>query len=156
MKAKPVLAMAGAAALVLGVAVAGATTGGGPMPGPPMRGPLGPIGMALGQLDLTTDQQQQIDALVSSAQSGIDTLRQQLRANEKAFRDATPITTFDEAAIRAHVADRAKIEADLAVAEARLRVSVLGALTSDQLTKLQEILASLPQGPGPGGPPPGQ
>lgn len=158
MKAKHLLVVAGVVMLALGAGLTGATTGtgpGGPMPGPGMHGPLGSIGLVVAKLDLTTDQQQQIDAIVEAARPALDALRVQLRANEKAFRDATPLTTFDEAAIRAHVADRAKIEADIAVAEAKVRVNVLAVLTADQLAKLQQLLASLPDAPGPGGPPPG-
>ena len=124
------------------------------MGGPGMHGPLGPIGRALHELDLTAEQQAQIDTILEETRPAQHALHEQLRTSEETFRAATPITTFDEAAIRAHVAARAAIQADLEVNAAKVRTKVVGLLTAEQLTKLQQILAEGRDKPGPGGPPP--
>ena len=121
-----------------------------------MRGGLGPIGWALEQLDLTAEQQTQIDKIREEAHPGLQALHEKLRASEEAFRAANPITTFDESAIRAHVAARAAIQADLEVSTAKVRTKMLAVLTAEQLAKLQQTLAEEHDMPGPGGPPPGR
>lgn len=127
---------------------------GGPMPGGGMHGMLGPIGWALHEIDLTLPQKQQIDTIVLDARATLGALRQQQRKSESAFRDANPPTKFDEAAIRAHVADRAKLDADLMVAEGKARLKVLGVLTTEQRAKLEQLLAAGPDMDWQSGPPP--
>jgi Spy/CpxP family protein refolding chaperone len=115
-----------------------------------MGGPLGPLGRALQEVSLTQEQQDKIHALVDAQRPILRTLRDQLRESEQAFRQAHPITEFDEAVIRAHVAEQAKIMADLEVASAGLRSKVLALLTGEQLAELKEVLAETPERVGPG------
>ncbi len=180
MRARNVVVIIAAAALIFGVAIAGAAPRDGrcmrgagmhragmhgagmhgpgmrgpEMGGPGMHGPLGQFVGALHELDLTAEQQAQIDAVFEEGRPALHALREKLRASEQAFRAANPITTFDEAALRAHVAARAAIQADLEVSAAKARTKLLAVLTPAQLAKLQEMLAEDHDMSGPGGPPP--
>lgn len=155
MNVKKVMLLTATMALVVAPCLAGpgpGRAGGGPMGGPGMHGPLGPIRIALEQLDLTTQQQEQIETILTEGQTTLAPIREELHSLDQAFRDSQDLMTVDEAAIRTHVAERALLEADLKVAEAGLRVSVLGVLTSEQLEALEQVLAELETAPGPGGP----
>lgn len=103
------------------------------------RGPLGPLGRALHQLDLTDEQRAQVRTILDTARPVLEPLREQLRMNREAFRNSQSPTEVDEAAIRAHVAAQAVVEADLAVAMARVRASVLALLTPEQLAQLERL-----------------
>lgn len=103
------------------------------------HGPLGPLGRALHQLDLTDAQRDQVRAVLEAARPELQALREQLRTNRRTFRQSHPPTEVDETAIRAHVAAQAVIEADLAVAMARARASVLALLTPEQLAQLEQL-----------------
>lgn len=162
MRARVVVALLAAATLIAMAPAASAhgQEAGGPPPGPGgpgrgphMHGPLGPLGWALSRLELTAEQQQRIDALVAEARPALDELHTQLRAAEKAFRDANPLTSFDEAAIRAYAAARTKLDADLMVGEAKLRNAVAGLLTAEQLAQLEQLLSQSQVARGPGEPP---
>jgi len=120
-------------------------------------GALGPLGRALHRLDLSDEQQTTIQGIVEAARPTFESLREQLRANREAFREANPPTTFNEAAIRAHVAQQSAIHADMAVAAAKLRTQVLGVLTAEQLAELDAMRQKMQDcfgdgmGHGPGG-----
>lgn len=103
------------------------------------HGPLGPLGRALHQLDLTDDQRAQVRTVLETARPDLQALRERLRTNREAFRESQSPTQVDEAAIRAHVAAQATIQADLAVAVARVRASVLALLTPGQLAELEQL-----------------
>ena len=103
------------------------------------HGPLGPLARALHQLDLTDEQRAQIRTILDTARPVLEPLREQLRMNREAFRDSQSPTEVDEAAIRAHIAAQAVVEADLAVAMARVRASILALLTPEQLAELERL-----------------
>lgn len=105
-------------------------------PGP---GALGPLGMALHRLDLSEAQQTQIQGILEAAQPTFQALHEQLQSSREAFREANLATSFDEAKIRAHVAQQATIHADMAVAAAKVRSQVLAVLTPEQLTELEAM-----------------
>jgi Spy/CpxP family protein refolding chaperone len=107
-----------------------------------MNGLYGMVGLPLDRLGLSPEQGDKIQALVDQAVPALQAQRRQLRDNEVAFRAAHPLTDFNEAAIREHVATQAKIEADLAVGIARLRASVAALLTPEQLKQVQELQAA--------------
>jgi len=109
------------------------------------HGPLGPLGRALHQLDLTDEQRDQVRSTLEAARPDLETLRERLRTNREAFRQSQSPTQVDEAAIRAHVAAQSAIRADLAVAMARVRASVLALLTPEQLAELEQLREQRPQ-----------
>lgn len=102
-------------------------------------GPLGPLGRALRHLDLTQEQKDAIKAIVEADRATLQTLREQVRAKREAYRTAHPPDTFDEAALRAHLAELAPLHADIAVNAAKLRVKVLAVLTAEQRAELAEM-----------------
>jgi Spy/CpxP family protein refolding chaperone len=102
-------------------------------------GALGPLGRALRHLDLTPEQKDAIKGIVEADRAGLQTHRDQLRAKREAYRTAHPPDTFDEAALRAHLADVAPLHAELAVGAAKLRVKVLAVLTAEQRAELAEM-----------------
>jgi Spy/CpxP family protein refolding chaperone len=129
--------LAVAALGVTAMVLAGSGHAGGRGGMPPRGGPLGPLGHALGQLDLTADQTKSIDALVEAQAPAIEALVEKQRLLRNAFHEAHPPTEVDEAAIRAHVMEVATIGADVAVLRARLAASVAKVLTTEQLGQLE-------------------
>ena len=105
------------------------------MDGP--RGVLGPLGRMLDRLDLSDEQQVKVEAIIDEARPGIESLRDKLRDGRQAFAAAHPPESFDEAAIRAHAAEQAKLTTELAVQSARARARVLGVLTPEQLAEFK-------------------
>jgi Spy/CpxP family protein refolding chaperone len=156
-----------AAVLAAGVAVAGyasaQNTPAGPGPfrpdGPPMMrgrgGPMGrggPAGLPLPRLNLTDAQRDQVQLIVQSHDQELKALAPRVRQAREALDAAIAAASFDEAAIRARAADLAQAEADLIVAQARLRAEIVQqVLTADQKTQLQQ----LESGRGGRGPKPG-
>jgi protein CpxP len=112
--------------------------------GPP--GPHGLFGRGLHRLDLTEEQQTKIDALFADARPALDSLREQLHTMRSTFRTAQAPGSFDEAAIRAQVAKRAAVQADLAVKAAKVRADVFAVLTPEQQKQLAEMKEECPQG----------
>ncbi|HUR33485.1 MAG TPA: Spy/CpxP family protein refolding chaperone [Vicinamibacterales bacterium] len=117
--------------------------GGGPMgrrgpggPGGPDGGMLGP--MMLGRLDLTTDQRDRVRQIMDSHREEQKALGDRAMKARAALQDAIT-ATFDESAIRARAADVAAVDADMAVASARVYGEVFQILTSDQQQKLRTL-----------------
>ncbi|MEW6336578.1 MAG: Spy/CpxP family protein refolding chaperone [Acidobacteriota bacterium] len=106
-------------------------------------GPLGPLGRALRHLDLTQEQKDAIKAIVEADRESLQSLREQVRAKREAYREAHPPDTFDEAALRAHLADLAPLQAELAVGAAKLRIKVFAVLTAEQRAELAEMREDL-------------
>ncbi len=102
-------------------------------------GPLGPLGRALRHLDLTQEQKDAIKAIVEADREALQSQHEKVRATREAYRAAHPPDTFDEAALRAHLAEMAPLQADLAVGIAKLRVKVLAVLTAEQRAELAEM-----------------
>lgn len=116
--------------------------------GGPGRGGPGPGGMAgiagpmLERLDLTTDQRDRVRQIMESHRDEQRTLGDRARQAHEALNDA--ITgTFDESAIRARSADVAAVDADTAVAQARIYGEVFQILTPDQQQKLKQLQADM-------------
>jgi len=123
---------------------------GGPMgrrggPGGPMGpgGPGGLLGPMLRQLNLTSDQQDRVKQILDSHRADQQALGQRAMTAHQALQDAMTSSTFDEATIRARAADVAAVDADAAVAEARLYGEVFQILTPDQQSKLQQLQADM-------------
>lgn len=157
----------GAAAIAVMVAGAGYQHLSAQAPGPggpgvgrggDMRGPGGPMGrrggpggpggpgmlgpMMFGRLDLTSDQRDRVRQIMDSHRDEQKALGDRAMKAHEALQDA--ITgTFDESAIRARSADVAAVEADMAVAQARVFGEVYQILTAEQQQKLKTLQAEM-------------
>ena len=122
---------------------------GGPGPGG-LMGFLGPFSMFASQLGLTDAQKDQIKSIAQSHADEWKALlarEQQARLAEQTAIDASQ---FDEVTIRQRSTELAAVNADVAVARARVRGELLPILTADQLAKLKEIESKGPRGNGRG------
>lgn len=93
------------------------------------------------ELGLSTQQQEQIQALFATNRPAAEPLVKQLQVEHRAVRNLAQADTLDEAAIRAQVAKAALVQADLAVQHAKLSQEVRVLLTPDQLQKFKTIQA---------------
>ena len=126
---------------------------GGPGPGGPggpggrRGGPGGPDGGALGpmmleRLDLTTDQRDRVRQILDSHRDEQKAIGDRAMKAHEALQEVVT-GTFDESAIRARAADVAAVDADVAVAQARVYSEVFQILTSDQQQKLKKLQADM-------------
>jgi Spy/CpxP family protein refolding chaperone len=131
------------AALVTGGAFAYAQAPqGGPRGRGPGFGPGGPgAGLALRGLDLTEAQQEQVRQLSQQNREQMRALMDRMRAAQEGRRQAVEAIPFNESQVRAAMRDLAEVEADLAVAEARLQSDVYALLTAEQQQRLQKMRA---------------
>ena len=118
---------------------------GGPMGrfgGPGGRGgPGGPM-MALGpimRLNLSDAQREQVKGIVDSHRDEHRAVAERVRAAHDALEAAVTADQFDEGTVRARSAEAASVDADIAVAQARLRTEVLQILTADQRAQLKKL-----------------
>ena len=126
---------------------------GGPGPGGPggpggrRGGPGGPGGGALGpmmleRLELTTDQRDRVRQILDSHRDEQKAIGDRAMKAHEALQEVVT-GTFDESAIRARAADVAAVDADVAVAQARVYNEVLQILTADQQQKLKKLQADM-------------
>jgi Spy/CpxP family protein refolding chaperone len=104
-------------------------------------GPGGPM-MALGpimRLNLSDAQRDQVKGIVDSHREEHRAVADRARAARETLAAAIAADQFDEGTVRARSAEVASVEADLAVAQARLRADVLQILTADQRAQLKKI-----------------
>jgi periplasmic protein CpxP/Spy len=111
---------------------------GGPGMGPGGSGVLGP---ELRRLDLTEDQRTRVRQIMESHRDEQRAIGERARAAHDALRAVTESPAFDESAVRARAADVAAVEADMAVARARIYNEVYQILTPEQQTKLKTLQA---------------
>ena len=110
-------------------------------PGGP-GGPLGVLGpMMLNRLDLSSDQRDRVKQIADSHRDEQQAIRQRAVAAQDALQTAVTSAAFDEGVIRARAADVAAVEADAAVARARIFAEAYQILTSEQQTKLKAMQA---------------
>jgi Spy/CpxP family protein refolding chaperone len=103
--------------------------------------PLGPLAMmqlGVRQLDLSAEQKQQVRSVLQGRAAEFRDLGVQMRTARRAVNDAIA-NDEAEAAIRAAVAELAKVEADLAVLRAVVRKQVFGVLTPEQQARAKEL-----------------
>lgn len=113
-------------------------------PGGPMGGPgdvLGP--MMLGRLDLSDAQREQVRTIVESHRDELRELGERGMHARQALEAAVMANVFDEAAIRAAAAEVGVVEADMAVARARISAEVHQVLTAEQQAKLEQLRAQM-------------
>ena len=117
-------------------------------PGRGRGGPGGPLaGLPLRELNLTDAQREQVRQIVDSRQQETRAIGERAMAARQALRTATTSPSFDEALVRAKAAEVAAIDADMAVARARIFADVFQILTPEQQAKVKELSGSRPPRP---------
>jgi Spy/CpxP family protein refolding chaperone len=109
---------------------------------------LEPFRMAASQIGLSDTQKDQIKGIAQSHADEWKGLADRERQARRGLQTAIAAAQFDEVAIRQRSAELSAIEADIAVARARVRAEAMQFLTADQQTKLKEIESQIPQGRG--------
>lgn len=130
---------------------------GGPgMRGPGMGGGIPLLGM-LRQLDLTTDQQTAVKAIMDKSRDAAQAAEKALAEAQKAFHDAVAADA-NEPAIRTAATAVATAMGNQAVLKVKTSTAIKALLTADQLKKLTDLQAQMknrplpPQGAPAGGP----
>jgi protein CpxP len=120
---------------------------GGPAGGPRQFGRGGPgergfaAGFALGQLDLSDSQKQQVRDITQRHREQTQPLMQRLRQAMEVQRTAIQTTPVNESLVRSAAQDLAAVQADLAVEQARLRSDIFSILTAEQQEKAKQLEA---------------
>jgi protein CpxP len=112
--------------------------------GPWGRGPRAhamALGFALGQLDLTAAQREQVQAILQQHRAERQVLAQQARAARLALNQAVEAPTVDEGAIKAASASLGEVHTQMALMRARVRSEVLQVLTPEQRAKAEALKA---------------
>ena len=102
-----------------------------------------PGGLMLGKLDLSDAQKEQVKTLVTANRAAVEPYRNQLRDSAKALREATANGQFNEAQIRAIAQTQAQANAELTVANAKLKAEIYNILTPEQRAKVEERRAPM-------------
>ena len=143
---RKIVVTAGIVAVMAGGAVA-LFAQGGPGRGAGPFGPGGPggrgfaAGFALGQLDLSDAQKQQIQTITQRHREQARPTMERLQQAMAAQRAAITAVPVNEAAVRQASATLAAVQADMAVDEARLHADIFGVLTVEQQTKAKQLEA---------------
>ena len=145
-RVRKIVVTAGIVAVMAGGAVA-IFAQGGPGRGAGALGPGRPggrgfaAGFALGQLDLSDAQKQQVRDIMQrhrqQSQPVMDRLQQAMQAQRAAI-NAVPV---NEAAVRQAAAALAAVEADMAVDQARMHSDIFSILTVEQQEKAKQLEA---------------
>ena len=145
-RVRKIVVTAGIVAVMAGGAVA-IFAQGGPGRGAGALGPGGPggrgfaAGFALGQLDLSDAQKQQVRDIMQrhrqQSQPVMDRLQQAMQA-QRASINAVPV---NEGAVRQAAAALAAVEADMAVDQARMHADIFSILTVEQQEKAKQLEA---------------
>jgi len=142
--------LATTAGLIALLTVSGVALAGGPFGGDGdgfghrgMRGGpgdmLGMLPRLLHHLDLSEDQQAEVEAILEEARPAIHDLRQQMReARETHMASQTP-GVFDEAQARTFAETVGSLTSDLTMTTLETHARVLAVLTPDQLAQLEEL-----------------
>jgi Spy/CpxP family protein refolding chaperone len=107
--------------------------------------PMGMLRMLGPRLGLTDAQQTQLKAIADSHRDEWKALGDRVMAAHKALRDAILADQLDEALIRSKAAEVGAVEADVAVASARVKAEAWPILTADQQAKVKEFQAKAGQ-----------
>ena len=111
-------------------------------PGGPM-GALGPLGPLMRQANLTEAQRDQVRGVIDSHRDEMQAIAERARPAHEALQAALTSETFDEGTIRARYADVASVEADAAVARARVYSEVFQILTAEQQAQVKKLQAEM-------------
>jgi Spy/CpxP family protein refolding chaperone len=134
-------------ALVEGGAVALFAQGPGERGAAPFGGRGGPggrgfaAGFALGQLDLSDAQKQQVRDITQRHRQQTQPLAQRLQQAMEAQRAAIQAIPVNESLVRSAAQDLAAAQADMAVEQARLHSDIFAVLTAEQQEKAKQLEA---------------
>lgn len=103
-------------------------------------------------LDLSDEQQAQIEAILDEELPAIETMRDQMRDAHQAFRANQQPAAFDEAAVRAFAQSQSQTHVELMVAGARTMSRIHNVLTTEQQQQLEELRGLRPERGRRGGP----
>lgn len=110
--------------------------------GPGRSGMMRRMGPSLlEQLQVSSDQQSQIQSIFTDGRETIRPLIQQLREKHAALQEAARGQPFDETLVRSQAQEIADVQARLIVARAQLKNQVLAVLTDEQQARLSELRA---------------
>jgi Spy/CpxP family protein refolding chaperone len=145
-RVRKIVVTAGLVALMSGGAVA-LFAQGAPGRGPGRdAAPLGPgarrgfdAGFALGQLNLSDAQKQQVRDITQRHRQQTQPTMQRLQQAMQAQRAAINQMPVNEAAVRDASAALAKVQADMAVEQARLHADIFNILTVEQQEKAKQL-----------------
>ena len=98
-------------------------------------------GFALGQLDLSDAQKQQVRDITKRHRDQSEPLAQRLQQAMEAQRAAIQAIPVNESLVRSAAQDLAATQADMAVEQARLHSDIFGVLTSEQQEKAKQLEA---------------
>ncbi len=113
----------------------------------PFGGPGGPggrgfaAGFALGQLDLSDAQKQQVSNITQRHRQQTQPLVQRLQQAMEAQRAAIEAIPVNESLVRSTSQDLAAVQADMAVEQARLHSDIFALLTAEQQEKAKQLEA---------------
>lgn len=133
-----------ALAVLLGSAIARSQTADTPPP-PPMHGHGFGMDRHMGffpkQLNLTDDQKAQMKAVMQKEHPAMKPLMQQQHQLDLQLRQFVE-GSFDQAKVQTLAAQKAQVQAQITVAEARIHNELYQLLTSDQQSQLKQIEAN--------------
>ena len=97
------------------------------------------------QLDLTDAQRTQMKQIMSQERSTLKPLMQQLSSSRQQLQQMALSGSFDEAAARTVAQQQTQAMTELAVQHARIQSQLVAVLTSDQKTKLNQLMSERQQ-----------
>ena len=100
---------------------------------------------ALGRLNLTDAQREQVKSVLDSHRDETRTLADRSGAAHRTLTLAVTSEQFDESAVRARSAEVAAVEADMAVLQARIHGEIWQLLTPDQQKHARELQTQMEQ-----------
>ena len=145
-RVRKIVVTAGIVAVMAGGAVAifaqgGAGRGAGAFGPGGLRGRGFAAGFALGQLDLSDAQKQQVRDIMQRHRQQSQPVMQRLQAAMQAQRAAITAVPVNEAAVRQAAAALAAVQADMAVEQARMHADIFSILTVEQQEKAKQLEA---------------
>jgi len=114
--------------------------GGGGFGGPGQHGFLRMLPRLADKLELTDDQQSQIQAIVEAGRPEIEALMEQAQTARDEFHELYPMGSYDEAAFRAHFESQAQLHVEMQVIGAGAVSLVFAVLTPEQQEELIELI----------------
>jgi periplasmic protein CpxP/Spy len=122
--------------------------GGGGFGGPGQHGFLRMLPRLADKLDLSEDQQSQIQAIVDAGRIEIEPLREQAQTERAAFKDSHEIGAYDEGAFSAHFESQAQLHVEMQLIGARMMSEAWVVLTIEQQEELLELMELIRDGRG--------
>ncbi len=106
-------------------------------------GPMGMLPMLAAQLNLTEAQKAQVKSIADSHRDEWKALGDRARAAHAALQQAVTADVVDEGLIRQRSADVAAVDADMAVARARVHGEVFKILTAEQKAQAKTLQSQM-------------